>query len=85
MGLHAAHWTDDVSQRFYFETQDSKVADVTGTGNTITLSLSNPTTATTLSYIQGGKWRMDDAIIYGENKLAALTFCEVPIRMAGSR
>ena len=79
------HWTDDVSQRFYFETQDSKVADVTGTGNTITLSLSNPTTATTLSYIQGGKWRMDDAIIYGENKLAALTFCEVPIRMAGSR
>ena len=38
--------------------------------------------AKNLSYVRGGKWRQDQAIIWGANDFAVLTFCEVPIRFA---
>ena len=37
--------------------------------------------AKNLSYVRGGKWKQDQAIIWGSNGIAALTFCEVPIRL----
>ena len=41
-----------------------------------------PSGAKNLSYVRGGKWRQEQAIIWGSNDFAALTFCEVPIRFA---
>ena len=38
--------------------------------------------AKNLSYVRGGKWRQEQAIIWGANDFAALTFCEVPIRLS---
>ena len=41
-----------------------------------------PSAAKNLSYVRGGKWRQEQAIIWGANDVAALTFCEVPIRLS---
>ena len=62
----------------------SDVSAVGGSGETITLKLAGPSTAKTLTYIKGGKWKQEQAIIWGSNNVAALTFCEVPIRPARS-
>ena len=54
---------------------------VGGTDNIITLKLAGPSTAKNVSYIKGGTWRQDQGIIWGSNNIAALTFCEFPIRL----
>ena len=58
----------------------AELTAVGGTGRIITLKLAGPSTAKNLSYVRGGKWRQEEAIIWGSNNIAALTFCEVPIR-----
>lgn len=63
----------------------AEVSEVDGTGKIITLKLTNPSTAKTLTYIKGGKWKQEEAIIWGSNNIAALTFCEVPIPIRPSR
>jgi hypothetical protein len=78
-------WDDEVAGRFYLDGVAAEVIDVGGGGKTITLKLAGPSTAKTLTYIKGGKWKQDEAIIWGSNNIAALTFCEVPIRPARSR
>jgi len=75
-------WDEQVAGRFYLDGVPAKGATLRGTGNGITLKLAGPTTAQTLTYIKGGTWKQDDAIIRGENDIAALTFCEVPIDSA---
>ena len=73
-------WDDEIRGQFYLDGLPAEVTQVDGTGNSITLNLPGPSTAKTLSYIKGGKWKQEDAIIRGANGIAALTFCEVPIR-----
>ena len=78
-------WDDKVAGRFYFDDDSAELTAVSGIERTITLKLAGPSTAKTLTYIKGGKWKQDDTIIRGANNIAALTFCEVPIRPAKSR
>ena len=78
-------WDDDVAARFYLDGVAAELAIVGGAGKIITLKLATPSTATNLTYIQGGKWKQEDAIIRGANNIAALTFCELPIRSAKSQ
>ena len=75
-------WEDEVARRFYLDGIAADLIAVSGTGKTINLKLAGRSTAQTLTYIKGGKWRPEDAIIRGANNIAALTFCEVPIRPA---
>ena len=72
-------WDDEVAGRFYLDGVPAEVIAVGGTGKVITLKLAGPSTAKTLTYIKGGRWKQEEAIIQGENNIAALTFCEVPI------
>ena len=74
-------WDEDVAERFYFDDDSAKLTAVEGTGRTITLKLAQPSATKNLTYVRGGKWRQDDTIIWGANNIAALTFCEVPIRL----
>ena len=76
-------WDDEVAGRFYLDGVAADLIAPGGTGNTINLKLAGPSTAQTLTYIKGGKWRQEDAIIRGSNDIAALTFCEVPIQSSG--
>ena len=78
-------WDDEIAKRFYLDGAADELTTVGGTGKIITLKLAGPSTANTLTYIKGGKWRQEDAIIRGANNIAALTFCEIPIRPAASR
>jgi hypothetical protein len=75
-------WDEEIIERFYLDDDSAKLTAVGGSGKTITLKLAGPTAAKNLSYVRGGKWRQDQSIIWGANDLAALTFCEVPIRLS---
>lgn len=74
-------WSEDIIGRFDLDDDSTQVAAVGGAGRVITLKLAGPSVAKSLSYVRGGKWRQEDAIIRGSNDIAALTFCEVPIRL----
>ena len=78
-------WEADIAQRFYLDGEELDLTADKGTSKTIFLKLTTPTTAKTLSYLKGGKWRPEDAIVRGTNGIAALTFCELPILPASSR
>ena len=73
-------WSDEVARQFYLNDDSAELNAIGGAGRIITLKLSRPSTAKNLSYIRGGKWRQEEEIIWGSNGIAALTFCEVPIR-----
>ena len=77
-------WDVEIIERFSLDDLSADLIAVGGSGRIITLKLADPSTAKTLSYVNGGKWREEDAIIWGSNNIAALTFCEVPIRPAKS-
>ena len=77
-------WDDEVALRFRLDDDSAELNSIGGTGKIITLKLAKPSTAKNLSYVRGGKWRQEDAIIWGSNGIAALTFCEVPIRLPKS-
>ena len=74
-------WSEDIIGRFDLDVDSAQVTAVGGSGRIITLKLAGPSAAKSLSYVKGGKWRPEDAIIRGSNEIAALTFCEVPIRL----
>ena len=73
-------WEEEIIERFYLDDASAKLTAVGGSGKTITLKLAGPSIAKNLSYVRGGKWRQEQAIIWGSNDFAALTFCEVPIQ-----
>ena len=73
-------WEEEIIERFFLDDGSAELTAVGGSGKIITLKLAGPTAAKNLSYVRGGKWRQDQSIIWGANDLAALTFCEIPIR-----
>ena len=78
-------WEEEVARQFLLDGEGADLSVVAGRGKVVLLKLSGSSSAKTLSYVQSGKWREEDAIIRGTNQLAALTFCEVGIREATSR
>ncbi len=53
---------------------------VSGTvsGNVVTLKLAAPSTAQRLTYLDSKSWKPEN-VLRGQNRIAALTFCDVPI------
>ena len=73
-------WDEEIIERFYLDYDSAKLTAASGAGKIITLKLAGPSAAKSLSYVRGGKWKQEQDIIWGANDIAALTFCEVPIR-----
>ena len=71
-------WFDALASQFYLDGEAGKVASGSVTGNVLTLKLTAPATAKTITYLTDRKWD-PKTLLYGTNGLAALTFCEVPI------
>jgi hypothetical protein len=67
-----------LASQFYLNGEKGKVASGAATGNVITLKLTTAATAQTLTYLDSRAWN-ENNLLYGENGIAALTFCEVPI------
>ena len=73
-------WFDALTSQFYLDGEAGKVASGRISGNLLTLKLTAPATAKTITYLTDRKWD-PKTLLYGKNGLAALTFCEVPIGM----
>jgi hypothetical protein len=71
-------WLDSLATQFYLDGEPDRIASGSAKGNILNLKLKSPATAKAITYLQERKWSQDTLLI-GENGLAALTFCEVPI------
>ncbi|CAN5285067.1 hypothetical protein BH11PLA2_BH11PLA2_10290 [soil metagenome] len=71
-------WDNTLADQFYLDGQKDKVATGTSTANTLSLKLTGAASAKTLTYLDSAAWSQAK-LLRGENGIAALTFCEVPI------
>ena len=74
-------WDAALASQFFLDGAKVEFASSSADGATVTLALAAPTAARAISYIDGDRWSQK-TILRGENGIAALTFCEVPIEPA---
>ena len=77
-------WSDKLAGQFYLDGEKERVASGSVTGNVLTLKLRTlkagiPSSAQKITYLKEIAWSQD-TLLTGENGIAALTFCEVPIK-----
>jgi hypothetical protein len=77
-------WSEELASQFYLDGKSGEVESGSSRATSITLKLKQPTSATTITYLDSERWDPDNLLI-GQNGLAALTFCEVPVESMGSR
>jgi hypothetical protein len=71
-------WDQALVSQFYLDGEPGKIASGAVSGNVITLKLTAASAARTLTYLDSRSWSQKN-LLRGENGLAALTFCEVPL------
>jgi hypothetical protein len=71
-------WTNALVSEFYLDGQADHVASGSADANIITLKLKAASTAEKITYLDSRSWSVDN-LLYGENGIAALTFCDVLI------
>jgi hypothetical protein len=71
-------WTNALTSQFYLDGMQGQVVSGSATGNVVTLKLTAPVTARQITYLDSKSWS-ENNLLYGQNGIAALTFCEVPI------
>ena len=73
-------WKDEVKRSIYLDAVVAPIGSGSVFGNVITLKLTVPSSARTISYLAGRDWDgTPTSLLYGANGIAALTFCEVQI------
>lgn len=72
------NWSDALVSQFHLDGEPKQVVAGSANGNRITLKLKGPTKSKTVTYLDSANWNPDN-LLYGQNGLAALTFCDVPI------
>ena len=72
-------WNNKLTREFYLDGIRAKITAASVSGNTLTLELTEPTSATKITYIKEIDWSQD-RLLKGTNGLAALTFCNVLIQ-----
>ena len=76
-------WSKALASEFYLDGKSDLVESGSANATTITLKLKQPSAATTITYLDSDRWNPDN-ILYSQNGLAALTFCDVPIEVSGT-
>ena len=71
-------WADALVSQFYLDGKAGGVVSGAVSGKTLTLKLAAPSTAKTITYLVDKSWDIKN-ILYGQNKIAALTFCDVNV------
>jgi protocatechuate 3,4-dioxygenase beta subunit len=71
-------WNDALATQLYLDGENKKVASGSVAGSTLVLKLKEQSSAKTITYLKEANWSQDN-LLWGENDIAALTFCEVPI------
>ncbi len=76
-------WKASLASQFYLDAK-GQVATASVSGNVLTLQLKEESTANRITYLKETSWDQDNLLI-GKNGIAALTFCNVPLRLAVDR
>ncbi|ADB18905.1 protein of unknown function DUF303 acetylesterase putative [Pirellula staleyi DSM 6068] len=71
-------WDDALATQLHLAGEPKQVKSGSASGNLVTLQLAAPSKSTTITYLDSASWSPDN-LLYGQNGIAALTFCEVPI------
>jgi hypothetical protein len=71
-------WFEQLASQFYLDGEPELIASGSTRANTVTLKLKARSTAKHITYLKEANWNQE-TLLLGENGLAALTFCEVPI------
>jgi hypothetical protein len=71
-------WNDALTSQFHLDGESGKVAAGAACGKVVTLKLTAASTARGITYLDSKSWSPDN-LLYGENGIAALTFCDVRI------
>jgi len=71
-------WTDSLASEFYLDGVANNVVSGAVSGKVITLKLEEVSSAQKITYLDSKSWSQE-RLLYGENGIAALTFCNVPI------
>jgi hypothetical protein len=71
-------WDDQLASQFYLDDTDGGIVGGEAKGNVLTLTQKARLTAGRITYLKERSWTQNN-ILLGENGLAALTFCNVPI------
>ncbi len=74
-------WDEALASQFYLDGKEGKVVSGAVSGNVVKLKLASADTAKTITYLVDRKWDAKN-LLYGQNGIAALTFCEVPLEPA---
>ncbi len=72
-------WKNALAGQFYLDDTAGVIVSGTVTGNVLILTLKEPGTFERITYLKEMAWNQD-MLLYGQNGMAALTFCNVPIR-----
>lgn len=71
-------WDERLVSQFYLDGEKDKVLGGSVAGNALTLKLKETSNAKNITYLKETNWNQDN-LLWGENGIAALTFCEVPV------
>jgi hypothetical protein len=71
-------WDNALVNEFYLDGESGMIASGTVSGNAVTLKLTAASPAQQLTYLDSKSWSQS-RLLRGENGIAALTFCGVPI------
>ena len=71
-------WGDNLVNEFYLDGESGLVVSGSRSGNSILLKLAAASSAKSITYLDSKDWSQE-RLLRGENGIAALTFCEVPI------
>jgi hypothetical protein len=72
-------WNDALISQFYLDGEKDRIASGHAAGSALTLKLKAPLREKTITYLKEANWSQEN-LLWGENGIAALTFCEVPIQ-----
>ncbi len=78
-------WKDEAKRSIDLDNVAAPIASGSAAGNVITLKLTAPSTARTVTYLAGRDWDgKPEHLIFGANGIAALTFCDVGIAQSAA-
>jgi hypothetical protein len=72
-------WTKELIDQFYLDDIKNHVDSATVVGHVIKLKLKTASDATKITYLKEWSWTQEK-LLMGKNGIAALTFCNVPVR-----